>query len=81
MLGQFLRGLRGSRRAADVAEAIGVVKSAIYLWESDTTASRRPTPSNLQALLDHYGATPEERLRAWELTAEPRPEGQPRDAA
>lgn len=70
MLAELLRALRGDRRVEDVAEAIGVVRSAIYLWESQAERAelrRMPRPELLLKLLDYYGATPEQRALAWEL--------------
>lgn len=65
-LGQHLRTLRGSRKVPDVARTLGVVRSAVHLWEAST---RMPSAVHLQALLDLYEASDDQRLRAWELRA------------
>jgi transcriptional regulator with XRE-family HTH domain len=69
-LGVLLRELRGPRRAQDVARDLGVVRSAVYLWESTTPARRLPSATSLQRLLDLYGATDEQRLLAWRLRSQ-----------
>lgn len=85
MLGALLRTLRGERSAGEVAAALGVGRSAVYLWEStkeDPELRRVPRPRLLQALLDLYGASPEQRAQAWELSARAgvRNESEPSDA-
>lgn len=69
-LGVLLRQLRGARRVQDVARDLGVVRSAVYLWESTTTARRLPSATSLQQLLDLYEATDEQRLLAWRLRSQ-----------
>jgi hypothetical protein len=72
LLATLLRELRGDRPVDDVAKALGVARSAIYLWESTNPGARRlPSPPNLRALLDHYGASDEQRARAWDLRSRP----------
>lgn len=66
-LSALLRELRGDRDVATVARELGVVRSAVYLWESTSHARRAPSPPNLQKLLDLYGASREQRLLAWRL--------------
>ena len=68
MLGEFLTTLRTSRGLSvpDVVERLGIPRSTAYAWEQPQS---RPEPENLQALLNLYEATDEERLRAWELRA------------
>lgn len=70
-LGELLRNLRGDRSATAIAREIGVVKSALYLWEAGNPRARRlPSPRHLQRLLDIYGASVADRLLAWQLRAE-----------
>ena len=69
-LGAHLRRLRGGRPVDTVSERVGVVRSTVYLWEAD---DRRPEPEHLQALLDLYEATDDERLEAWRLRSLPPP--------
>jgi hypothetical protein len=63
--------LRGKRKVGDVADACGFSKSMVYGWEAAPSEGhyRRILPANLQTLLDHYGASKEDRARAWELLA------------
>jgi transcriptional regulator with XRE-family HTH domain len=68
LLGDLLRALRGDRSVEEVAAALGVARSAIYHWEG---GKRRPDPTNLGPLLEHYGATPEQQAEAWRLRAQP----------
>lgn len=71
-LGRLLRTLRGERSASDVAKRVGVTRKALHLWESpsENPANRRmPSPEHLQRLLDHYGASVDDRLAAWALRA------------
>lgn len=80
MLGAFLSGLRvrAGLSMAQVIERLSVPKSTAYWFEGDGSIGR-PSPEHLQALLDLYQATDEERLEAWRLralppSAEPDPE-------
>lgn len=67
-LGPNLRRMRADRTVDSVAAHVGVVRSAVYLWEAD---DRRPDPEHLQRLLDLYGASDAERLEAWRLRSLP----------
>ena len=77
-LGEALRAIRRERglRVTQVVESLGVPRSTAYSWEGPTAS---PQPSELQALLDLYGATDDERLRIWSLRA--RPVAPPRETA
>ncbi len=81
MLGPFLRALRERAQlsVSDVVERMTIPRSTAYYWEGPLA---RPAPEHLQALLDLYDASPEERLRAWELrAAAPTSGDQPGEAA
>lgn len=53
----YLTTLRGDRRQAAIAEAIGVSQSAISSWESaDPSARTLPRASRLGAIASAYGA-------------------------
>ena len=69
MLHQLLAALRGRANMTlnDVQAGLGVSRATVYAWE---TPAVRPRPEHLQALLDLYGATDEERLEAWRLRSE-----------
>ena len=71
-LGAALAALR--KRAglsmAEVIERLSMPRSTAYWHES---ASGRPSPEHLQALLDLYQATDDERLEAWRLRSLPLP--------
>lgn len=69
-LGVLLRELRGPRRVQDVARDLGVVRSAVYLWESTTASRRLPSATSLQQLLDLYEASDAQRLLAWRLRSQ-----------
>lgn len=56
---------------AAVARRLGLTRVAVNAWESGIA---RPDPEHLQALLDLYEATDEERLEAWRLRSMPRRE-------
>lgn len=71
MFGTFIRELRGQRGVTETARAIGVDRTAVHQWENGT---KSPEPGNLQALLDLFGATDEQRLEAWRLRSLPRNE-------
>lgn len=76
MLGDMLRRLRTDEERATaagrstnvdaVAAALGLDRSSIYRWED---GSRMPQGPTLARLLDHYGATADERAEATALLA------------
>lgn len=76
MLGELLKRMRKQRglKVRHVIEALGVPRSTAYFWE---TPAGRPDPASLGKLLDLYGATPEERLQAWQLRASDPEAGEP----
>jgi hypothetical protein len=67
-LGLLLRELRGERAAEAAAAAVRVVPNTIYRYEgTDPATNLEPSGARLQRLLAFYGATPEQRLLAFEL--------------
>ena len=73
MLWQKLAALRqrSGLSVSEVCERLGVAKPTAYQWEKPYNGG--PGIEHLQALLDLYQATDDERLEAWRLRALPRP--------
>lgn len=70
-LGRLLRELRAQRPAASVAGAVRIAVSTLYRYEGiDPATNLEPSALRLQRLLNHYGASPAQRLLAWQLLEE-----------
>lgn len=84
MLCGFLAALRERSKLSkpEIMAALGVSRPTVDSWENPGAGNRAPSPAHFQALLDLYDASPEERLRAWELRASASTSGeQPGEAA
>jgi transcriptional regulator with XRE-family HTH domain len=83
-LAEFLAALRARSRlkADDVADRLGASRAAVHFWEATSGVQRRPSPENLQALLDLYKVSTHERSRAFALysgAADPGPDAEDPD--
>ena len=53
-VGSILRELRGNRSGREVAKALNVSVSALYMWEND---QRTPTDEKKRKLAKYYNTT------------------------
>jgi transcriptional regulator with XRE-family HTH domain len=60
-MGERLKTLRAAKEetAQQVADAIGVTRSAVSLWETEQTV---PTPDNILALSKHFEVSTDELM-------------------
>lgn len=64
LLHDHLRVLLGERRVDEVAQAVGVARSAVYAW---LAGQKIPSTKNLTALLRELGHDPDDSPETWDL--------------